>query len=101
MSPHVLICRVEGGYARPDLPLSGMRHTRHHGAMRSQAQRDKKTLDIVTALLVFIGVVVLGGVFLVLAHLTVGLHDQTGNTLFWILTAVGAAVTVRFLARRK
>ncbi len=69
--------------------------------MQSQAQRDKKTLDIATALLLFVGVVVLGGAFLVLAYLTVGLHDQAGTTIFWILTAVGAAVTVRFLARRK
>jgi hypothetical protein len=32
-------------------------HPRHDGAMQSQAQRDKKTLDIATALLVFVGVV--------------------------------------------
>lgn len=69
--------------------------------MQSQAQRDRKTLDIATALLLFVGVVVLGCAFLVLAYLTVGLHDQTGITIFWVLTAVGVAVAVCFLARRK
>ena len=89
------------GVERLPLPLSGMRHPRHDGAMQSQAQRDRKTLDIATALLLFVGVVVLGCAFLVLAYLTVGLHDQTGTTIFWVLTAVGVAVAVCFLARRK
>lgn len=86
---------------RPHMPLSARRHTRHHGRMQSQAQRDKKTLDIFAALLVFVGVVVLGGALLVLAHLSVGLHDQVGNALFWVLIAVGGAISVRYLARRK
>lgn len=69
--------------------------------MQSQAQRDKKTLDIFAGLLVLIGVVALGGAFLVLAHLTIGLHDQIGKALFWVITVVGAALSVRYLARRK
>jgi hypothetical protein len=69
--------------------------------MQSQVQRDKKTLDIFTGTLVFIGVVVLGGVFLVLADLLVGLDDQVTSALFWVIAAVGAAISVRYLARRK
>lgn len=71
------------------------------GDMQSQAQRDKKTVDIFAGLLLFIGVVVLGGAVLVLVHLNVGLHDQVVNRLFWVITAVGAALSVRYLTRRQ
>lgn len=69
--------------------------------MQSQAQRDKKTMDIFVGLLLFIGVVALGGALLMLVHLTVGPHAQFSNALFWVITSVGAALSVRYLAKRK
>jgi hypothetical protein len=81
--------------------MSELAGSRHDGGMQSQAQRDKKTLDIFAGTLVFIGVVVLGGGFLVLAHLIVGLDDQVSNALFWVIAGVGAALSVRYLVRRK
>lgn len=68
--------------------------------MPSQDQRDEKTLQIFAALVIFIGVVAVGGVVLLLIGRLVDVGDGTATLLFWLLMAVGAGVAARYLVRR-
>lgn len=68
--------------------------------MRSQDQRDEKTLQIFAALVIFIGVVAVGGIVLLLLGRLVDVGDGTATLLLWLLMAVGAGVAARYLVRR-
>jgi hypothetical protein len=68
--------------------------------MPSQDQRDEKPLQIFAALVIFIGVVAVGGVVLLLIGRLVDVGDGTATLLFWLLMAVGAGVAARYLVRR-
>ena len=68
--------------------------------MPSQDQRDEKTLQIFAALVIFVGVVAVGGIVLLLLGRLVDVGDGTATLLFWLLMAVGAGVAARYLVRR-
>lgn len=68
--------------------------------MPSQDQRDEKTLQIFAALVIFVGVVAIGGVVLLLVGRVVEIGDGLGTVLFWLLMAAGAGVAARYLLRR-
>jgi hypothetical protein len=69
--------------------------------MQTQAQRDEKTIDIFTALLVFVGVVAVGGAALWLAHLLVGLPERLAIGLVTPVAVLAAGGAVGYLVRRR
>lgn len=68
--------------------------------MRSQARRDEKTLQISAALLLFAAILGVGGVVVLLAHLTVGVSGAIASYLISALSVVAAALALVYLARR-
>jgi len=87
-----------GGCGRSHLAST---NTRHHGVMQSRARRDEKTVQIFTALLMFVGVLLGGGILLVLAHLLLGMGEDIGSALVTVLACAAGAVSVAYLVRRR
>jgi amino acid transporter len=67
--------------------------------MQSNERRDEKTLQIFSALLLFVGVVGGGAILLLLAHVTLGLGETVGSGLFMGVIAAAAALAIAFLVR--
>lgn len=73
--------------------------TGHDGHVQSQSRRDEKTMQIFTALLVFVGVLTGGAILLVLAHLAVGVGDEVAGAAFMAITASASVLAVTYLVR--
>jgi hypothetical protein len=70
------------------------------GRMRTPTDRDETTLRIVTALALFVGVLVAGWVLLAVAG-RVGLSDAVGAPLFVVLLGGAVAAAAAYLLRRR
>lgn len=68
--------------------------------MQTQSRRDEKTMDIFAALLVFVGLVAVGGTALALAHWFLGLPDAVAGDFGMALVVLAAAGSTVHLARR-
>lgn len=62
---------------------------------QTQQRRDAKTLQIFAALLVFVAVLGAGSLSLVVAALTLGLHDSVLNSLMLIVIAAAGCLALR------
>lgn len=67
--------------------------------MQSQARRDEKTLQICTALAVFVGLTTVGSVLLALGHRALGVGEPVTGALFPVLLAAAALMGARPLLR--
>ena len=63
--------------------------------MQTQQRRDEKTLQIMAALLVFVAVLGAGSLILVVAALTLGLHDSVLNSLMLVVIAASRVPGLR------
>lgn len=69
--------------------------------MRSQARRDETTLQIFTALLLFVAVLVGGGVLLGFAGKALDVAEPLARWLFAALACAAASAAVAYLVRRR
>ncbi len=69
----------------------------------TKVSRDEKTLDIVSAMLVFVLVLGAGGCLLWLVHSLVGLDDRDGlgSALGTAVVVVGVVLAVAYLLSRR
>ncbi|MFC5730058.1 MULTISPECIES: hypothetical protein [Nocardioides] len=65
--------------------------------MKEQARRDRQSVEIVTASVLFVLVIVAGGVVLGLA----GLRGRSAEIAIYVVVACAAAVTVRHLHKHR
>jgi hypothetical protein len=69
--------------------------------MQTQRRRDEKTMDIFSALLIFVGVMVLGGTAMVAAHWAIGLPGGIASDFPTALVILATAVAVAYLVRHR
>lgn len=108
MPPIARSCRAEtvkrtGGTAlacRPE-PVPACGTGGHHWLMQTQRRRDEKTLDMFSALLVFVGVLAIGGAAMWLARLSMGLPEGLASDLWTPLVVLAAASALAYLVRHR